>query len=133
MARITYTLATATKFCEAIAEGSKSIRSVCKLAGMPSKAVVFRWLRDHPEFQEMYELAKDEQADTFVDEIVEIADKCKASKSAIQKARLQIYAREVAAAKMRPKKYGSKMQLTGDEGRPLSVEIVQFGQGQNPQ
>lgn len=129
----TYTPRVAAKFCEAIAEGGKSIRTVCKLAGMPSKATVFRWLRDHPDFLEMYELAKDEQADTFVDEIVEIADKCKGTKQAIQKARLQIYAREVAAAKMRPKKYGSKMQLTGDEGRPLSIEIVQFGQGQNPQ
>lgn len=129
MAKITYTLATATKFCEAIAEGNKSIRAVCKLAGMPSKATVFRWLRDHPKFLEMYEQAKDEQADTYVDEIVEIADKCRASKSAIQKARLQIYAREVAAAKMRPKKYGSKMQLTGNEGGPVVVEIVKFGQG----
>lgn len=128
MARITYTPAAGAKFCEAIAEGSKSIRTVCKQAGMPSKATVFRWLRDHPEFLAMYELAKDEQADTFVDEIVEISDKCTKSKPAIQKARLQIYAREKAAALMRPRKYGTKMQLTGNEGGPVIVEIVKFGQ-----
>lgn len=128
MSKSTYNKVVARRFCEAVAEGKSSIRSICNQVGMPSKATVFRWIRDYPEFKAMYELAKDEQADTFVDEIVEIADKCKASKQAIQKARLQIYAREVAAAKMKPKKYGAKMQLSGHEGGAVVVEIVKFGQ-----
>ena len=121
MSTTTYTTELAAKFCAHIAEGSRSIRAVCALKGMPSKATVFRWMRDHAEFKTMYELAKDEQADTFVDEAVEIADKCKADKDSIQKAKLQIYARLEVAQKMKPKKYGNRMQLTGEDGGALVV------------
>lgn len=133
MTQSTYTTELATKFCAAVAEGDKSIRSICKLPGMPTKNTIFRWLRENEGFLAMYQAAKDEQADTFIDDVVEIADTCKATKSSIQKAKLQIYARIEAAQKMRPKKYGNKVELTGKEGGPLTVEIVQFGQGQNPE
>lgn len=76
MTATTYTLELADKFCAAIADG-KTIRAVCKLDGMPSKATIFRWLREHPEFAVAYGLATDERADTLIDEIVEIADNCR--------------------------------------------------------
>jgi transposase-like protein len=115
MTAITYTPELAAKFCAAIAEGG-SLRAVCKKAGMPSKATVFRWLRDHADFVKLYEQATDDRADAHVDEIIEIADSCKVDKEEIQKAKLRIYARIEAVQRMKPKKYGSKMQLTGDGG-----------------
>jgi transposase-like protein len=118
MTRSAYTPELAAKFCAAVAEGDKSIREICKLKGMPCKATVFEWLRDHDDFRKMYEIAKDEQADTFIDEMVEIADKCAKTKPAIAKARLQIYARELAAAKMKPRKYGTKIALGGADDLP---------------
>lgn len=134
MTQSAYTPEAAAKFCASIAEGKRSIRAICKLKTMPSKATVFRWLREQPEFLRMYELAKDEQADTFIDEMVEIADNCKPIKTAIQKAKLQIYAREVAAAKMKPKKYGTKVQHTGDGGGPITsrVTVEYVGVDENP-
>lgn len=118
-----YTPELAAKFCAAVAEGDKSIRAICKLAGMPSKATVFRWLADNEEFRKMYEFAKDEQADTFVDEIVEIADAAKGTKVGVAKAKLQIYARVEAAQKMKPRKYGRQLQLTGEGGGAIEHKV----------
>jgi hypothetical protein len=115
MTRTVYTPELAAKFCAAIADGG-SLRAVCGKTGMPSKASVFRWLRDHADFAKLYELATDDRADAHVDEIIDIADKCKVDKDAVAKAKLQIYARIEAVQRMKPRKYGSKMQLTGDGG-----------------
>lgn len=123
MATTSYTPALAEKFCAALADG-KSIRSVCKQDGMPSKATVFRWLREYPEFAKLYEVATDERADTLVDEIVEIADNCKTDADSIRKAKLRIHARVEYAQKMKPKKYGNRVQLTGEGGGPIQHKTV---------
>lgn len=124
MSHTTYTPDLAAKFCAALADG-KSIRTVCKADGMPSKATVFRWLREYPEFAKMYEVATDERADTLVDEIVEIADNCKTDADSIRKAKLRIHARVEYAQKMKPRKYGTKLELTGEGGGPLRVVMSQ--------
>lgn len=119
----TYTAEKAAEFCAALADGN-TIRKVCKKPGMPSKATVFRWLLEYPEFVKMYEIATDERADTMIDEIVEIADNCKTDADSIRKARLRIDARVEQAQKMKPKKYGAKVQLTGDGGGPIQHKTV---------
>jgi transposase-like protein len=124
MTRVDYTPELAAKFCAAVAEGDKSIRAICKMPGMPSKATVFRWLIEHKDFLAMYERAKDEQADTFIDEVVEIADKCKPNTEAVQKAKLRIYARIEAAQKMKPRKYGKLLQLAGEGGGPVAIHAI---------
>lgn len=124
MTQTTYTAELAAKFCEAVAAGQKSIRSICKQTGMPSKATVFRWLAERPEFQKMYEIAKDEAIDTIVEETVEIADNCKNDADSIRKARLRIDARVEAAQLLRPKKYGRQVQLTGAGGGPIEHKMV---------
>lgn len=123
MTTITYTHEMAAKFCAAISDGG-TIRSVCKKAGMPSKATVFRWLREHPDFVKLYEIATDERADTLVDEIVEIADNCKTDADSIRKARLRIDARVEQAQRMKPRKYGRQLQLTGEGGGPVVHKAV---------
>ncbi len=123
MTQTSYTPELAAKFCAAIADG-KTIRAVCKLPGMPSKATVFRWLREHVDFQQMYETATDERADTLIDEIVEIADNCKVDADSIRKAKLRIHARVEQAQRMKPRKYGNKMQLTGEGGGPIQSKAT---------
>lgn len=116
-----YTPELAAKFCAAIADGG-TIRSVCKKAGMPSKATVFRWLAEHADFQKLYETATDERTDVMIDEIVDIADNCKADADSIRKAKLRIHARVEQAQRMKPRKYGAKVQLTGDGGGPIQAQ-----------
>ncbi|MES2346267.1 MAG: ubiquitin carboxyl-hydrolase [Pseudomonadota bacterium] len=126
----TYTDERGAAFCAALADGG-TIRKVCKKAGMPSKATVFRWLREHPEFAKMYEIATDERADTMIDEIVEIADNCKTDADSIRKAKLRIHARVEQAQKMKPKKYGIKLQHMGEGGGPV-VAIIKDYTGRKP-
>lgn len=123
MKTTTYTPELAAKLCAAIADGG-SLRAVCKKDGMPSKATVFRWLGESVEFQKMYETATDERADTMIDEIVDIADNCKVDADSIRKAKLRIHARVEQAQKMKPRKYGSKLQLTGDGGGPIQSKAT---------
>lgn len=119
----TYTPELAAKFCAAIADGG-TLRSVCKKPGMPSKATVFRWLGMHVEFQKMYETATDERTDIMIDDIVDIADNCKTDADSIRKAKLRIHARVEQAQRMKPRKYGAKMQLTGDGGGPIQSKAT---------
>ena len=123
MSRTTYSPELAAKFCAAIADGG-TLRSVCKKDSMPSKATVFRWLAEHDEFQKMYETATDERTDIMIDEIVDIADNCKADADSIRKAKLRIHARVEQAQRMKPRKYGRQLQLTGEGGGAVPVKAT---------
>jgi hypothetical protein len=118
-----YSRKAAEKLCAALADGA-DLRTVCAMKGMPSKATVFRWLKDNADFAKMYAAALDDRTDVYMDEIVQIADSCGASKGAVQQARLKIYARELYCAKLRPKKYGVKVaqEISGAEGGPVKHE-----------
>jgi hypothetical protein len=116
------------KICAELAEG-KSLVEVCKTKGFPSRATVYRWLRESEEFRTIMSLAHDDQADAIADDVLKIADSAGKTKAAINKARLQIDARKWYAAKVRPKKYGDRItqEHTGEGGGPLVVEVVRFG------
>ena len=123
----------AAKLCAALAAGESgkdSLRAICKRPGMPSRATVYRWLEESPEFQSLYAKATTQRADGYIDEIVEIADTAPSTKSGIAKAKLRIYAREKYAAKIAPRKYGDKIDVNhgGQVGNPVEtvtrVELV---------
>jgi hypothetical protein len=112
------------------------MRSVCKDEGMPSMQTVFSWLRTKPEFLEQYTRAKDESADALVDEMLDIADHAtndwmeqhdkdnvgyRLNGEAINRSRLRVDTRKWIASKLKPKKYGEKVQteLTGADGKDL--------------
>lgn len=94
------------QICGLIASG-KSLRKILKSVGMPLERTVYNWLRDIPEFAGQYAQAREAQADTYADAIVEIAD----TEKDAAKARNRIDARKWAAGKLRPKVYGDKVSL----------------------
>jgi hypothetical protein len=95
-----------TTICERIASG-KSLKEICDTKGMPSRETVYVWLADDHEFSDRYARAREEQADYYADEIIDIADAAKDANLA----RLQIDARKWKASKLQPKKYGDKIDL----------------------
>lgn len=118
-----YTQEVADAICNAIADG-KSLRDICAADDMPDKATVFRWLGRHDDFRDQYARAREEQAEAFADEIVSIADEAELTAkqdgeevrialdaTAVARNRLRIDARKWVASKLKPKKYGEKMQL----------------------
>lgn len=143
-----YTPELADHICSRLAEG-ESMRSICRDEDMPCKTTMFRWLRTIEEFQHQYTQAKEESADTHADDINYIADnvgsplldddgKAQYDKDgnvimtvdmvAVNHAKLRIDTRKWTASKLRPKKYGDKVQNehTGPDGGPVQLQEVRF-------
>lgn len=123
-----YTQELADNICELLATGM-SLRSVCREEGMPHIATVFRWIRSNKTFCEQYTRAKEESADAMVEDILDIADDgtndwmtVKYGKNEVevpnnevlQRSRLRVDTRKWIAGKMKPKKYGDKIDLSGE-------------------
>ncbi len=118
-----YTEALAAKICRRLAEG-ESLRAICADKVMPAISTVMGWLFNgkHEDFSEQYTRARQAQAEFRADEIIEIADAAEHGGSEeVQAARLRVDARKWIAAKLLPKKYGDKLQHTGEGGGPIRV------------
>ncbi len=118
-----YNAEQAGEICRLIAQGL-SLREICTRKEMPASGTVYRWLAEYPEFQEQYARAREEQADGFAEEVLAIADRCPPETGEVAKAKLQIDVRKWIAAKLAPKKYGDRLDLSADmrvkvETRPL--------------
>ena len=109
----------------------KSLSAYLKQEGKPGYTLVCQWLKDDAEFQKNYIRAREEQADTFADELMEIADeqppcddngKTDAAWIAWQKNRIE--ARKWIASKMKPKKYGDRQTIDQNIKMDLTVEQV---------
>jgi hypothetical protein len=134
-----YTKELADKICELISTSNKGLRSVCKEVGV-STITVLSWLNDEnkKDFLIQYARAKEEQADFLAEEILEIADDAKRDTITVEKggklveventewvnrSKLRVDARKWIAAKLKPKKYGDKIQqeLSGSiEVKPIT-------------
>lgn len=130
----------ANRILERLADG-ESLRKICAGDDMPHRSTVFRWLAGDKTFRDLYALAKEAQADAFADDVVAIADAplraetvtetMKAvslgnnggselqpvtetrTSDAVERSKLMVDARKWAAAKLAPKKYGDKLELSG--------------------
>lgn len=105
-----YTPELGIEICVQIAEG-KSLRSICKADDRPSMVTIFTWLDKHPEFLNHYTRAKEQQADASSEDITEIADEVRRGLIDPQAARVAIDAYKWTASKLKPKKYGDKLDI----------------------
>ncbi len=123
-----YTKELGDTVCEAIANG-QSMRGVCREKGMPSLSTVFKWIREIPEFTQQYARATEERTEAHAEDTLEISDNSvklaqsvdpKAAGAVVQAARLQVDTRKWLMSKMKPKKYGDKLDVTsGNKPIPL--------------
>jgi hypothetical protein len=86
---------------------------------MPNKASVFRWLRIHKEFSDQYARAKEEAAELYAEDMLEISDDLSGD---VQRDRLRVDTRKWIASKLKPKKYGDKITHEGNEDAPIVVK-----------
>ncbi len=126
--------------CERLVEG-ESLRAICRSDGMPSISSVFRWIHQFPEFREQYERAREWQAEKFADEMLDIADDATndfmervdsegrvsydLNGEHVQRSKIRLDARKWVASKLKPKKFGDKIQQehTGADGAPLAFVL----------
>lgn len=127
-----YTQEIADRICSQLAEG-RSLRTICKANDMPSCVTVYAWLRLHDEFLKQYTRAKEDAADAFAEEMLDIADEAsndwmeihdkdnpgyRLNGEHINRSRLRVDTRKWIAAKLKPKKYGEKISVGGADDLP---------------
>lgn len=115
-------------------EGSDQLEdSDGKLIQMPTVRVFFRWLREVESFRKQYAYAKQEAADAQYEELGDIADDAirnamsvdpKASGAIVNAHRLKADNLKWMMSKMKPKKYGEKLDLTSDGKRIEQTPII---------
>lgn len=132
-----YTPEIAATICELLAAG-KSLRAICRDAGMPDRSTVAKWATDDVEgFSSRYARARDIGLDVLAEEVLAIADTPvegvrreesddgykETREDMLGHRRLQFDARRWYLSKLAPKKYGERtaMELTGADGGPVQI------------
>jgi hypothetical protein len=123
-----YTQELADRICDLLSDGI-SLRRVCSMESMPAKITVLKWIRTKEDFAAQYARAKAEAADTYADDMTDIADdgsndwtealnkdgeptgRMVPNLDHIARSRLRVDTRKWIAAKLKPKKYGEKIEL----------------------
>lgn len=132
-----YTQELSDRICELLALGN-SMRKVAEMEDMPSMSTMFKWLRENDQFSQQYAKAKEESADAMAEDLLYIADtpvmgEVKTIKpdgsveikqdEMLGHRRLQVDSRKWLMAKMKPKKYGDKIDMTTN-GKDLPTPIL---------
>lgn len=127
------------KICEKLSEG-ESMRTICKSDEMPAARTVYYWLRNYPSFLDQYNIAKEESADALIEEMLDIADDGTNDYMNIKKgdysynvedrevtnrSKLRVDTRKWIASKLKPKKYGEKLDVTSD-GKQIKGNTIVF-------
>jgi hypothetical protein len=128
-----FTQELADKICDKVATSSSGLRKICEENEI-DYSTVKRWLIDNTDFCAQYARAKEEQAEHLADEIIAIADDGSNDTKIIKdkqgndievedtewtsRSKLKVEARKWIASKLKPKKYGDKVQteLSGEVG-----------------
>lgn len=133
-----YTQELADKICEELAQG-KSMRTVCHSDEMPAMSTVFKWLREKEGFSEQYVRAKEESTEAMNEIMLDLGDQAiefaqsvdpKASGAVVQAVKLKADNLKWVMSKMKPKKYGDKIDHTTN-GKDLPSPILGYVQSSN--
>lgn len=112
--------------------GGESLRKICDDDWMPNRETVRRRLVDDETFCGQYARAREAQADTLFDQILDIADDATndfmqrdgvevPDTEHIQRSKLRIEARKWMAGKLRPKVYGDKLDVEHTGGVTVNI------------
>lgn len=122
--------------CERVA-GGEFLAKICLEDGMPSEASFRRWKNSNDDLQAAYARAREDRADAWADELVQIADdgsrdytqaedgRLVPDHDHIQRSKLRVDARKWVMSKHAPRAYGEKVALehSGKDGAPLTPVI----------
>ena len=132
--------------CERLSTSAHGLDRICREDNdLPTTASILSWLSEENKggggpLLDMYRAGKRLQADYMADETIDIADNDvyeplvidgepvvvngkvikTITSAAVNHARLRVDARKWAASKLEPRKYGDKLELSGNPERPLS-------------
>jgi hypothetical protein len=101
----------------------------CQAAGV-HQSTFNDWLNDDAALAVEYARAREDLIEMIATEIIEISDQDvgvavdgKKDWAAVQKHKLQVDTRKWLLSKLAPKKYGDKLEVSGDAANPLVTRI----------
>lgn len=111
-----------------IAEG-ESLRRICEMDGMPDKASVMRWLEADPDFATKYAHARESQADVIFEGMADIEGDVLNGTLKPDAARVVLDSRRWRAEKLKPKRYGNKIEATHELGETFTKVVREIIRG----
>lgn len=141
-----YNPETIDAICELLAIGW-SVRRICEYGEqetgvkMPGLRTFYSWLREHKEFQHQYARAKDDGVEAEIEDAKDIADDgrndwmeiydksgaivgWRVNGEAVQRSKLRVDLIKWKASKLKPKKYGDKLDLTSQGGKLEAAPLI---------
>ena len=109
--------------------GLSALKS-CKAAGV-HQSTFNDWLNDDKTLAVEYARAREDLIEYIAQEIMDISDQDvdivgdKKDWAAVQKHKLQVDSRKWLLSKLAPKKYGEKLELSGDPENPLTIQKIE--------
>lgn len=135
-----YTKKLGMEICRLLAEGM-SMNKICKYRHMPARCTIYVWLQENPEFAAMHLVARQEQAATIVDDMLDMnallrgeGDHVPLTSDQIKALRLVADNTKWLACKWAPKTFGDKHQheIGGSTELP-PIHIILNRAPDNPQ
>lgn len=132
-----YNAEVAADFLTEISTTRKSLQTICDSDNrFPDPKTIYRWMLANEEFRQGYARAKEDQTQILEDEILDIADNTKEGVIVTEKPdgveikrsdmlehrKLQIESRKWLMMKLKPKKYGEKIQQ--EHSGAVGVQLV---------
>lgn len=122
------------EICENVLSGMRSGLSAfkaCEAAGVPQSTFNV-WLNENAELAAEYARAREDLIERIANDVMELSDQDvglqpdgKKDWAAVQKQRLQVDTRKWLLSKLAPKKYGEKLELSGDPSNPLLIHKIE--------
>lgn len=128
-----FTKELADDICRKLGNGA-SLRTVLLAEEMPGMETVWRWLRENEEFRAQYVLATEERTESQQEMLIEMGDQAishaessdpKAANAVVSAYKLKADNLKWSMSKMKPKKYGDKVDVTSG-GEKVAVSIIQY-------
>lgn len=124
--------------CRLVSTTSYGLRKIVELVvkelgGTLNLSTVVLWLRQDEEFSTQYAIAKEAQCDLLAEELIDIADdssmdivvteegRSSVDREHINRSRLRVDTRKWILSKLKAKKYGDKIEISGNADAPLVV------------
>lgn len=126
--------------CIELSDSDLGLKTLCKKHNTSSSAF-YDLLNDNKELGDFYMRARDMQADFLADQIIEIADDSSKdtikfmkdgqqqemeNKEWVNRSKLRVEARKWIASKLKPKKYGDKLEVDQKTELSGAVEVKQI-------
>ena len=118
--------------CQAVLQGMRdglSAFKACQEAKVP-QSTFNRWVDADAKLAEDYAHAREDLIERMANEVLELSDEDvglqldgKRDWAAVQKHKLQVDTRKWLLSKLAPKKYGDKIEVSGDPTNPLGQRI----------